>query len=184
MHLKYPRHLRLLSVSPSTRGFGFAVLDGDALVDWGVKSVKGEKNSACLKKIEKLISHYLIEVIVLEDHRRSGVRRAPRIQLLNNQILDLASNQNLKRVLLSRKEIRRVFFEDGKGTKYGVAKVLTERFQDDLGIRLPPKRNLWNSEHYRMGIFDAVALVLACALKKRSPSRHLEMDNTFALSST
>ena len=32
-----PKHFRILAIAPSTRGFGFAVLEGqDTLVDWGV----------------------------------------------------------------------------------------------------------------------------------------------------
>ena len=39
------QHYRILSIAPSTRGFGYAVLEGkDTLVDWGVKTVQGNKN--------------------------------------------------------------------------------------------------------------------------------------------
>ena len=41
---------RLLAVALSTRGFGFAVLEGDKLVDWGVKSISKNKNSRTLRR--------------------------------------------------------------------------------------------------------------------------------------
>ena len=40
------KHFRILAIAPSSRGFGFAVLEGqEKLVDWGVKSIKGDKNT-------------------------------------------------------------------------------------------------------------------------------------------
>ena len=64
-HSKYPR---VLAVAPSTRGFGFAVLEGEAtLVDWGVKSVNGDKNSQSLLKVEEMIGLYHPELITLQD---------------------------------------------------------------------------------------------------------------------
>jgi hypothetical protein len=50
-----PKYFRILAIAPSTRGFGFAVLEGEAsLVDWGVKTAKGDKNKQSLAKVEKL----------------------------------------------------------------------------------------------------------------------------------
>ena len=71
---------RILSIAPTTRGFGFAVLEEDKLVDWGVKVVKGNKNTMSLVRIEELIDHYHPEIMVLEDHTKS--HRAPRGVLL------------------------------------------------------------------------------------------------------
>lgn len=40
-----PKQFRILAIVPSYRGFGFVILEGqDTLVDWGVKTVKGNKN--------------------------------------------------------------------------------------------------------------------------------------------
>jgi hypothetical protein len=44
--------------------------------------------------------------------------------------------------------------------KYEVASALARQFPD-LALRLPPKRKCWQSEHYRMGIFDAAAVGVA-----------------------
>jgi len=50
-----PRNSRVLAIAPSSKGFGFAVLEGQVLVDWGVRSVgKGDKNAQCVRKVEKL----------------------------------------------------------------------------------------------------------------------------------
>ena len=47
-----------------------------------------------------------------------------------------------------------------ESNKYEVASVLAKQFPA-LASRLPPKRKIWQSEDYRMGIFDAAAVGVA-----------------------
>jgi hypothetical protein len=150
-----PKHVRVLAIAPSTRGFGFAVFDGDALVDWGQKVVKGDKNGLCIPKVEKLIIDYEPDVLVIEDFART--KRGPRIRLLIQEIIDLAPKHNVGVKLFSRQEVYQVFFVDGEGTKDSLAAILAKRFPDELGIELPPKRETWESEDPKMAIFDAMA---------------------------
>jgi Holliday junction resolvasome RuvABC endonuclease subunit len=159
--------VRVLGIAPSSRGFGFAVLEGDGLVDWGVKSVRGDKNPQSLAKVKELITFYVPQAIILEDTSASS-RRAPRIRELAAQIVETAKSYGIRVVSLSRRQIRQVFFADGQGTKHAIAEVLSKRFPNELGLRLPPKRRPWMSEDHRMGIFDAVALVVVFRLKQRS----------------
>ena len=163
---KYPR---ILAIAPSTRGFGFAVIEGqETLVDWGVKAVKGDKNEACLARVEELIVHYEPEVVVLENHSTEHSRRSDRIQALGRQLIALAAMCNVKAALFSRDQVRRGFFADAKGTKHALAEILAQRFPEELGFRLPPKRRPWMSEDYRMDIFEAVALALMIRLTRQS----------------
>jgi hypothetical protein len=75
MNRRNPRDCRVLAITPTTRGFGFAVLEGqETLVDWGVKSVKGDKNARCVEKVEMLILHYQPHVLALPDHRTGHSR--------------------------------------------------------------------------------------------------------------
>ena len=158
---------RILAIAPSTRGFGFAVLDGkETLVDWGVKSVNGNKNAQSLEKVEGLIAYYLPEVIIMEDHSAKNSRRSSRIRELGRQIISAGSNRKIRVRLFSRQRVRRMFFADGEGTKHALAEILAKRFPEELGPRLPPKRRPWTSEDYRMDIFDAVALVLVFRQRK------------------
>ncbi|MDB6018025.1 MAG: hypothetical protein JWR19_2514 [Pedosphaera sp.] len=69
--------------------------------------------------------------------------------------------------MLSDKTIKRMFFADGKGTKHSIAEILAQRFPEELGDRLPPKRLAWMSEDDRLYMFDAVALALVRGLKKK-----------------
>ena len=156
-----PKYPRILAIAPSTRGFGFALIEGlDTLVDWGVKSVTGDKNKASVAKVKEMIVHYEPDVLVLEDASVKSSRRSPRIRALSKRIIAVASSRNVIVALFSREQVRRAFFADGQGTKHALAEIIANKFPEELGFRLPPKRRPWMSEDYRMDIFDAVALAL------------------------
>jgi len=159
MSKSHVKHFRVLAIAPSTRGFGFAVLEGqETLVDWGVKSVQGSKNAGCLKKVGEIITHYQPTVLVLQDVSSKGSRRSPRIRTLSRQLIRMASRRKVSVKLLSKEKVKEIFFGEGPGTKYALAEIIAKRFPAELGFRLPPKRRPWMSEDSRMDIFDAVAL--------------------------
>lgn len=148
-----------LSVAPSTRGFGFAVFEGHStLVDWRVKTVKGNKNEQTLIKLKALISQYQPAVLIIQNYTANGSRRSPRIQELGRSMVALAAEQRISVTSISEGELRKVFFGNRKGTKFEIAKILADRFPEELATRLPRQRKPWMSQEYRMDIFDAVAL--------------------------
>lgn len=154
----------VLGIAPSTRGFGFAVLEGpDMLVDWGVTTLTGDKNARALRRIDKLVRLYTPDVIVLHDI--SVCRRVARIRELHQQIVALASENRIQVALLSPEAIRGVFFKDGKGTKQEIAEILAKRLPYELASRLPPKRKPWMTEDHRMDLFSAVTLVVVFSAK-------------------
>ena len=158
-----PNYSSILAIDPSSRGFGFALLEGEkTLVEWGVKYVEENKNNNCLVRVRKLISDHQPEVIALPDCSKEP-QRCARIRILVRRIAALAARHNVKVVQLSREQVKQCFSPDGQITKYGIAEIIANRFHQELGHRLPPKRKLWKSEDSRMDIFDAVALGLVCA---------------------
>jgi len=156
-----------LAVAPSNRGFGFAVFEGQSiLVDWRVKTVKGDKNEQTLAKLKALISQYQPAVLVIQDYSAHGSRRSPRIQELGRSIMALASEQGISVASIPDRELRRVFFGNRRGTKFEIARILADQFPEELGARLPRQRKPWMSQDYRMDIFDAVALSVAFWAKR------------------
>ncbi len=157
-----PKSIRILGIAPSSRGFGFAVMEGDnTLVDWGIKGVKGgDKNARSLSNAANLMAHYQPEVIAIEDTR--GSRRGPRVKVLAGEIAALARSEDISVKRFSRKQVNLGILRDARGNKYAVAEHLAARFPDELGFRLPEKRKLWDAERYQMDIFDAVALAQHC----------------------
>ena len=150
---------RVLAIDPTSKGFGFAVLEGSALVDYGIREAKGDKNSASLKKIADLLELYQPQIIVLENPTAKGSRRCLRVQELIGEIKVLASAKKVKTCSISRLQVKKVFALLGASTKYQIAVEIAKRFPE-LELRLPRIRKPWMSEDERMSIFDAAALAL------------------------
>ena len=147
------KEIRALAVDPSTRGFGFAVLEGpNRLIDWGVKETKTDKNKKTLKLVEDLIDRYQPSVIVVEDYEGKGSRRCHRIQALINDISRLASKQKIKVRSFSRAKVKQTFSQSGAVNKYENAVAIAKCFPE-LAARMPRFRKPWMSEDYRMSIF-------------------------------
>ena len=158
---------RILSIAPSYRGFGFAVLEGaDTIMEAAYKTVKGDKNAQALKKVEALIAHYQPGVVILEDTSAEGSRRWPRIRTLCKQIHKCAVARKVGVKLYSREQVMKAFLPDGQGTRHALAEIIANRFPEQLGPQLPPKRKFYMNEDPRMVIFDAVALAMIFRLKR------------------
>jgi len=160
MSRAYTKDIRVLAIDPSTRGFGFAVLEGsNRLIDWGVKETKTNKNARTLKLIDDLMDRYQPSVIVGEDYAGKGSRRCRRIQGLIKAISKRAAKRTIKVSSVSRAKVKQAFSESGAQTKQEIAVAIAKRFPE-LASRLPRFRKPWMSEDYRMSIFDAVAFGL------------------------
>ncbi len=158
MDNKLPTYPRILGLAPSPAGVGVAVIEGvNSLVGWDMKRVRKSSNSECMVKVEKAIDYYQPQVIVMED----GSERSSRHRALMKRIVALAGKRGIKVIVLSRKQVRGVFFAEGMGSKDSLAEILIERFPEELAARLPRKRGTSTSEDHRMGMFEAVALALA-----------------------
>jgi len=172
MNTTNPKQNRVLAIAPDTRGVGFAVLEGEnTLADWGVKTVAGDKNSGSVAKVEQLITDYDPEVLVLQDVESKDSRRSLRIRELSRILTALASSRNLKVARFPWIRVQKTMFAEGWGTKQQIAEIVAKIFPEELGFRLPPKRRLWESQDYRMSMFDAVALALTFRLRgKKAPA--------------
>jgi hypothetical protein len=158
VHKKLPTYPRILGIAPSPAGVGLGVIEGlNSLIGWDMKRVRESLNSECMVKVEKAIDYYQPQVIVMED----SSERSSRHRALIKRIVALAGKRGVGVVMLSRKQVRGVFFVEGLGSKDALAEILAQRFPEELGARLPRKRRTSMSEDHRMAMFEAVALALA-----------------------
>jgi hypothetical protein len=155
----------VLAIFPSTRGFGYAVLEGPtSLLDWGVKGARGgRKNIQSLRRARDLLRFYRPDVLVLEDYEGRGSRRAKRIEQLIDAIAAFAEKERVATASFSRAEVRDCF---GLTAKRQIAEAIARDFPE-LEPRLPPVRKIWMSEDARMNIFDAAALAMTFFHTKR-----------------
>ena len=168
--IQTPKQVRTLAVSLSSRGFGYAAMEGNnRLISFGKKIFNEDKNVRSLAHIEKVIIRNEPDVLVLQDvnaKNARGTRRDPRIKKLHRKVVVLAKKRELKVVEISGTELREVLLGNARGTRQETAELLAKQFPDELASQLPPKRKSWESEDARMDIFEAVALAVVVRVKQ------------------
>lgn len=150
-----------LAIHPSSRGFGWAAFEGPfSPFDWGTVDARGaHKNETCLRNIEKLLKRLTPEVVVLETFEARGSSRRNRITRLGRAIVALAAAQSIDVAIYPFKDVRQCFTHLGGHSRWEIACVIARQFTA-FGHLLPNKRRPWDSEHWRLALFSAVALVL------------------------
>jgi Holliday junction resolvasome RuvABC endonuclease subunit len=160
------KQVRILAIALTARGFGYCVMENQAILECGKKEVKGNKNLQSVSKIEKLLKQFLPGVLVLQNVNVKGHHRSSRIKALHKQVIELAAKQKLKVTLFSGEKLRVILLGHVKGTKYQMAKLIAQKYPLELAGKLPPQRRVWESENSRMDVFDAVGLAVVFWLSK------------------
>ena len=151
---------RVIALNVHPRSFGFVVFEGpNCMLYWGVRSfrtgVHAVKVPAATKFLALLDEFGPSTVVIRERVTGRNAKRTKMLMMIERQARSLRIP--VRRV--SRRDVDRAFvgFESNK---YEVASALAQQFPE-LAARLPPKRKCWQSEDYRMGIFDAAAVGVA-----------------------
>jgi hypothetical protein len=155
---------RLFSLDPKTKGFGYAVLELPfRLVEWGFARITDDKHADAILAFEKLLTRFRPDAVVLEDAEAPGSRRQPRVRRLIDALVKLARERGIAVYTVARSAVLTCFAPlEGRATKYSVAKSLTAAFPE-LAEQLPPPRKLWQAEHERMSVFNALAFAMTHA---------------------
>ncbi|MGB8475354.1 MAG: hypothetical protein WCE61_14825 [Candidatus Acidiferrum sp.] len=147
----------MLALDVHSRSFGFVVFEGpNHMLDWGIKSFRPGVNAVKIpaaKKLLALFDEFTPSAVVV---RKPEIRRNTKMLAVIERV---AGSSRVPLRFISRGDVNRAFvgFESNK---YEVASALAKQFPA-LASRLPPKRKCWQSEDYRMGIFDAAAVGVA-----------------------
>lgn len=149
----------VVAIAPTSRGFGFAIFATPLRVlDWGVKEVRWDKNRRSRVRIERMLKDVRPTAVIIENWAHVSCRRSARVRDLLTEVVVLAHKRGATAHTYSRRQVRQLFGEAGK-SKDAVAAVLVARLPA-LKPWLPPKRRIWESEHYSMAIFEAAALAV------------------------
>jgi Holliday junction resolvasome RuvABC endonuclease subunit len=163
---------RVLAIDPTSRGFGFAVLEGaGSLVDWGVRTVAGNRHTVAVSKLRELISLYSPDVLVVEDCTAPSSRRRVRVRRLLDELVQMANGADIRTHRVSVREVHDLLASNGRTNKHGIASAIAEHFPE-LVPRLPPERKIYMSEAERMAIFDATAFGLTYYFLTDAKARH------------
>jgi Holliday junction resolvasome RuvABC endonuclease subunit len=153
----------ILALYPNSRGFGYACIElaekkqGQKILASGIMNVRPVGNERTLKHIRKFAEYFKPELVILRDYRKA-TNRGKRIRELITSIVALAQEYRLPVYRYTREQIRHSFEQYGAKTKYEISQKILEGFPE-LASRAPRIRKVWEEEDYRMGAFDALALV-------------------------
>jgi hypothetical protein len=143
---------RLLALEIRPRKAGFAILEGSALLDWGVTSY--DPVTPAIGRIASLLDLHGPSVIV--TRRRPDLKNDQVIAGIVESIREEARRRSMGFQTLDADRVRSFFTHRGRGNKHEVALLIAEWFPE-LAWRVPPKRRPWQSEPKVVPLFDAVA---------------------------
>ncbi len=157
---------RVIALDVRSRNFGFVVFEGpNEILDWGIRSFRSGGNAVKTPAASKLLS-------LLDEFSPSAGRAEKKPQLLSI-IERQVRNRRIPLRLVTPQDVNRAFI-GFESNKYEVASVLARQFPT-LASKLPPKRKCWQSEDYRMGIFDAAAVGVAYFVRRKVGSVNLTL---------
>jgi hypothetical protein len=155
---------RILVLDLRHRRFGYAVFEGNrSLLDWGVRvypAVGEEETVLAVKRLDGLVGLFAPSTIVVKKERWEQLGAESGMHSVVKAVSILASSRSIPVQLVPHSDLLAAFAPLGGRTREEMAEVLT-RIYPDLLWYLPPKRKIWQAEHSRMTVFDALALGLA-----------------------
>ena len=159
MRRKGPTRILALDLHP--RSFGYVVVENPKrLLDWGVCSYRGKHGAGTVlvrKRLRQLLNLWRPAALVL----LKPLKKSRRPNRKKDKLIELIVTEAKSRRIIVRAPVKSsADYKSKILTKYENARRVAEHFPV-LTRELPPKRQIWQSEHYRMSIFTAAALAMA-----------------------
>jgi hypothetical protein len=155
---------RILAIDLRHRRFGYAVFEGHRMVlDWGVRvyrAIGDAEAEMARKRLGALLALFTPSAIVMTKERLDRAQISSHMRVLVEAVRREASAHAIPIYLIEQYQVRQTFFNLGCNTKDEIATTIARIFPE-LRWDLPLQRELGQSEHPRMTVFDAIALGLA-----------------------
>lgn len=147
----------VLSFFFNTNGLGYAVFEGVVTpVDWGIKEIKAKKDY--FEQARLILHLFDPAVLVLQDCGGKLSRCTEHIRNLIAKVTALAEEKDIRVLRYSRDDIRSCFAYYGARSKDEIAREIA-KLLPEFARFVPRIRGAWRREHYRMVLFDALALM-------------------------
>ncbi len=161
MHTK---KVKILAIDPGTREMGVAVLEGEQLVYYGVKTIRGRRNPAeVLRRIQavttRLIGRFRPDCLAIE--KTFLIQKSASLLIVAAEEVKATARQHRLAVYeYAPTVVRKLICNSGRATKQETATVIARRFPELRSYR--EQRTKWETLYYA-NLFDAVALAVCCA---------------------
>jgi hypothetical protein len=138
---------------------GFVVIENAVILDCGVRTCDRSQFDECLGQgFDRILKTYSPSAMIVRGV--TGLATNPRKRRVATAIRRRSKQYNMGIISIRDSVIRSCFGRHGATTKYQIAQCVATLLPE-LAWKLPHKRKPWESEHYRMSIFDAAAVVIA-----------------------
>jgi Holliday junction resolvasome RuvABC endonuclease subunit len=153
----------ILAIDPGTRELGFAVLQGETLLYYGVKTVTNRKAPSQVLEtisgfIKGLIEKYDPSTLAIEKMFITQ-KNSALLYVAAEQVKAVAGEGKISIWEQSPSAIRKRLCHTGKATKREVAKLIADRYPELA--RYYNRTQHWEIEYYS-NLLDAVAVGLVC----------------------
>jgi hypothetical protein len=119
---------------------------------------KSEFDNCLGQGFDRILNTYKPSALIVRG--TSGMDANPRKRKIAAAIKRRTKQNSVEVISIGPASIRRYFDRYNAATKYQIAQSVATLLPE-LGWKLPRNRKPWETEHYRMSIFDAAALVVA-----------------------
>ena len=163
------KNLRILAIDPGTRFMGVAFLDKGRLIYHGVKIIKkgsspNDNLQYARRIILRLIKDFKPQILVVEKAFFANNRNAALLNVLIDEIKDIARRKQLKLVSYAPSSLKKFITGNGWASKEQVAMAIVSKYPQ-LKVYLTQDR-AWK-ERFHQNMFDAVALGIMARTKSR-----------------
>jgi hypothetical protein len=149
---------RIVAIDLRFRRSGFAVFEGPkTLLDSGTIAIPRNRDEASGNRLSDLLNLASPTAIVVKSERWENMQARSRTSSLIDVLRLESEKRSIALRTLNEQALALSFRKLGCSTKAEITAALT-RIYPELGWKLPPKREIWDSEHSRQSIFDAIAL--------------------------
>jgi len=153
---------RQLALEIRSWKFGYAVLEGENLLDWGVRWFPPGESKIAIRRLTVLLKVHTPSVVVTRSTRRVNHGSSESAAHVLRTIRDELKRRSIRFVALARRDARTFFAQRGCRNKHEVALAVANRF-GQLKPRVPKLRKAWDPESAIAAVFDAIATTMAFA---------------------
>lgn len=120
----------VLAINPGTKYIGLAVLDGQDLVYWGIKVLKGkwskDKMKTAQRAVKNIIDQYHVKILILKRLHLS--RSSRNLNLLVSSIKKMANRKGIKLCLYSLEDIKKYLAIGKRSNKMVIAEIMAKKY--------------------------------------------------------
>jgi hypothetical protein len=151
---------RLLALEIRSWKFGYALVEGTSVLDWGVAWFPTGESSVAIRRLAFLLKIHAPYTVIARRTRRANHESSKSAAQVLRRIGDDLKHRSMRFVVLARRDVRKFFVEQGCRNKHDIAAAVANRFSQ-LKPRIPRFRRAWDPESGITAVFDAVATAVA-----------------------